>query len=125
MTHFDKLVEELGWERVYPDKFLFITKKKDNDDFHTIAFSTCASYDIGDLEDDRLNKKHIDRFLRAVCCHTKCKEESINWVIPLLTADYYAHRYDFANELIWAKKAMKENDKLTPMKFSSKIRERL
>lgn len=125
MTHFDKLVEELGWKKLHTDKFMFIKKEKGRDDYHTLAFSTCSSYDIEDLEDVRLNKEAIDRFLRAVCCHTKCKEESLNWVIPLLTADYFAHRYDFENELVWAKKAMKENKELTPSQFSSKIREQL
>jgi len=125
MTKFDKLVEEFGWKRLHPDRFMFIKNKKASDDFYTIAFSTCSSYDIEDLNDSRLNKKYIDNFLRAICCHTKSKEESLNWVIPLLTADYYSHRRNFENELVWAKKAMKENKELTPLQFLSRIREQL
>jgi len=108
----------LGWERIYSDKFIFMTKEADKDGYYTIAFSTCGSYD---------DEVYVTRdgFIGGVCCHNKFKKKNRKWAIPMLTADYYAHRRDFNNELIWARKAMKQNKNLTPEHFSKIIREKL
>lgn len=97
---------------------MFITKNADKRGYFTIAFSTCSSYD----DDIYITR---NGFLRGVCCNTKFKEENKEWVTSMLTADYYAHRRDFDNELIWAQKAMKQNKELTPESFSKIIREKL
>ena len=124
MTKFDILLKELGWKRLYKNIGVYF-KNVDKDGYYTVAFSTDASYENFDLDDSRLDRKFVDRFIYVICCHTKFKKLNMKWIKSLLVSDYFAHRKDFKNELIWAKKAMKQNKELTPLQFSLNIRELL
>lgn len=124
MTKFNILLEELGWKRLYKNIGVYF-KDSDKNEYCTIAFSVDASYENFDLNDDRLDKEFVGSFIGVICCHSKFKKSKVKWITPLLVSDYFAHRRDFKNELIWAKKAMKKNKELTPLQFSINIREQL
>lgn len=124
MTKFDILLGELEWKRLYKNIGVYF-KGSDKNGYCTIAFPVDASYENFDLDDDKLDKEFVGSFIRAICCHSKFKKSNVKWITPLLVSDYFAHRRDFKNELVWAKKAMKQNIELTPSQFSINIREQL
>ena len=119
---FNKIAEELGWTRPNKDIFLFV-KEEDKNGYMTAAFPPAIGYD--EFEKKYVNERFVKDILYKICCHTKFKRDKYHFILPMLTADYFSHRSDFKNELIWAKKAMDEEPQLTPKSFSKIIREEL
>jgi len=119
---FNKIAEELGWTRPNKDVFLFV-KEEDERGYMTVAFPPATGYD--EFKEEYVDEVFVNGILYKVCCHTKFKRDKYHFILPMLISDYFAHRYDFKNELIWAKKAMDEEPQLTPKSFSKIIREEL
>ena len=119
---FNKIAEELGWSRPNKDIFLFV-KNEDANEYMTIAFPPATGYE--NFKEEHVDKNFVINTIINICCHTKFKRDKYHFILPMLISDYFAHRYDFKNELIWAKKAMKEQPELTPKHFSATIREEL
>ena len=116
MTNFNKIALDLGWAIPYESVGVYY-KYIDNDNIKAVI-------DIGDYS--RMNEVDTDYVKNTLENHFNkniFKKVNIYWCLPLLASDYFAHKADFENELIWAKKAMKENNKLTPLQFSNIIRE--
>jgi len=124
MNKFDKIAERLGWERLY-NTGVFISKKEDKNGYLTIAFPTATGYNNFDLNDEKISEGFVRHYIYSISCSNKFKPENKSWAIPLMIADYFAHKVDFDNEIIWAKKAMERNKNLTPEHFSLNIREQL
>lgn len=121
-SKFDVIVEELGWNKPYNSVALWYKDSKGGGLIATFDINkTC---DVFIENDDKLTVEYVQGSLNFFP-KTVFSRDSIDWVLPLLASDYFAHREDFENELIWAKKAMKENNKLTSLQFSKQIRERL
>ena len=76
MTKFDNLIEEMGWKRPYKNIGVYF-KSPDKNEYCTIAFPVDASYENFDLNDDRLDKEFVSRFIYSICCHTKFKKSDI------------------------------------------------
>lgn len=125
MNKFLKIAKEIGWEQIEENILVFRSRDKDKNGYYSINFVTCSSYDNFDLNDERISKDFVKNYIMKICCSNKCKEENLNWVEPLIISDYFAHRLDYEKELIWAKKAMKENPKLNIEQFSKQIRTEL
>lgn len=119
MTKFDKLTKKLGWIKPYEDVNLWYQPHKDG---LRACFDINKTFDMWLDNDDKLTieivQGNLNFFPKSIF-----KESSKNWVLPLLASDYFAHRQDFENELIWAKKAIEENSNLTSLQFSKVIRE--
>ena len=121
MTKFDKYTEDLGWLKPYKDVALWYQGHKDG---LRACFDINQTYDICSNNEEILTVEYVQGSLNFFP-KTIFSKRSKNWALPLLASDYFAHRRDFENELIWAKKAMKKNKKLTPLQFSLNIREQL
>jgi hypothetical protein len=121
MTHFDKLTKELGWNKPYKNIPLYtiVNKRGENE----CVFDIGNYYDIS-KDDESLTLEHIKSILNFYP-KTIYESKDSKWVLPMLVSDYHSHRFDWDKELIWAKKTMKQNKKLTPLQFSTKIREKL
>lgn len=118
---FEDIVTELGWIKPYNNVYLWYTNYKDG---LRACFDINRTLDTWSGHEDKLNIEIVKGSLNFFP-KTVFNEDSKSWVLPLLASDYFAHREDYENELVWAKKAMKNNSKLTPLQFSQKIRERL
>ena len=125
MNRFDKIAEELGWKRLYKNITVFMSKSKDKDGYLSINFPCGKHFDDFNFNDERINKTFVNNLISKISCNNKFEESDKSWVVPMMIADYFAHREDYNNELIWAKKAMKENKELKPKHFSFTIREQL
>lgn len=120
MNKFDKIALMLGWDKPYKSIPLWCQE-------HKKGIRACfdINYNYDRFKDDiRIDVDFVKGSLNFYS-KTIFKKENSNWVIPMLVSDYFAHREDWDNELIWAKKAMKQNKKLTPLQFSVNIREKL
>jgi hypothetical protein len=123
MTKFDKIVGKLGWERYRENIFLFVTKAEDSNGYLTCAFPAAEGYD--NFDENKVDKQFVNDLIYKICSHTKFEAKNTKWVLPMLVSDYFAHRFDWDNELIWAKIAMKNNSKFTKKHFSHKIEDKL
>lgn len=115
MTNFNKIALDLGWTIPFENVGLYYR--------YIDGEKIKAVIDIGNY--NSMNKVDIDFVNNTLEKHFNkniFKKENINWCLSLLASDYFAHKADFDNELVWAKKAMKGNSKLTPLQFSSVIR---
>ena len=122
MNKFDTIAEELGWAKPYKNVALWYKNNKKGRLIATFDINKTCDIFIGN--EDKLTVEYVQGSLNFFP-KTIFSRDSIKWVLPLLASDYFAHRLDFENELIWARKAMQENDKLTPLQFSKQIREQL
>ena len=122
MNKFDTIAEELGWAKPYKNVALWYKNNKKGGLIATFDINKTCDIFIGN--EDKLTVEYVQGSLNFFP-KTIFSRDSIKWVLPLLASDYFAHRLDFENELIWARKAMQENDKLTPLQFSKQIREQL
>jgi len=122
MKKFDNIVKDLGWTKPYENVALWY--KDDKSGRLKAVFDINKTCDMVVGNEDKLTVEYVQGslnfFPKAIF-----NQDSVNWVLPLLASDYFAHREDFENELIWAKKAMKKNKELTPLQFSFNIREQL
>jgi len=109
----ESYLKSLGWERVYKGIDLFRRRE-------FIAFPP-VPFDFSTL----ITEKYTRMFIYNICCHTIISEEDQHFGIPILVSDFFAHRGDMDNELIWATVAMKENPNIKPTMFSLKIRDKL
>lgn len=115
MTNFNKITLDLGWTIPYENVGLYY-KYIDSDKIKAVI-------DIGNYSSmDSVDTDFVNNTLEKHFNKNIFKKENINWCLPLLASDYFAHKADFDNELFWAKKAINENNKLTPLQFSSAIR---
>lgn len=122
MVKFDKIVEELDWVKPYENVALWYKNNKSGG--LKAVFDINKTCDIFINNEDKLTVEYVQGSLNFFP-KTVFSQDSMNWVLPLLASDYFAHREDFENELLWAKKAMKENKELTSLQFSLNIREQL
>jgi hypothetical protein len=120
MTKFDNFVSETTWIKPYTKIPIWYQEKTD---YILCCFDINNNYDIF-KNDKRLTKEFVVGSLNFYP-KSKFKYTSKNWALPMLVSDYFAHKSDFKNELIWAKKAIKHNSNLTSLQFSFQIRDRL
>lgn len=123
MNKFDEIAKELGWTKPYKTVSLWYRNYKRDSEKLIAVFDINSTYDLFKNEirlDEKYVKGSLNFFPQSIF-----EKANKKWILPLLSSDYFAHRGDFKNELIWAKKAMKQNKKLTPLQFSLQIREQL
>lgn len=118
MTQFNKIAKDLGWIQPYEKVGLYYKEKDGN---YLKAVIDIGNYSGMKNVDELYVKNTLEKWFNK----NIFEKENSDWVLPMLASDYFAQKADFENEIIWAKKAMKENNKLTPLQFSSKIREQL
>jgi hypothetical protein len=123
MTKFNTILCKLGWERYDDDVFLFVTKGTDIHGYITCAFPVSKDYE--EFNEENLDEQVVYNIIYNLCSHTKFKPDASSWVIPLLISDYFSQRMDWENGLVWAKKAMESNPKLTKEQFTHKIQDKL
>jgi hypothetical protein len=121
MMKFDNLALELGWEKPFQEIPLYTTVNKKGK--NECVFDIGHHYDTA-KDDERLTLEHIKSLFRFYP-KTVFEDKDRDWVLPMLASDYYAHRFDWDNELVWAKISMDNNKELKPTCFSSKIRDKL
>jgi hypothetical protein len=122
MNVFDKITKELGWKK--PFKKIPLYTKSQSDDCDRCVFDINNTYDI--FKDDmRVDENFVKDSINSYFPSTIYKKDDSKWVLFMLASDYYAHKFDWNNELIWAKKAIKVNNKLSAKNFSNKIKDKL
>lgn len=118
---FDKFAKELGWYQPYKNIPLYTKADKNNlkcvFDMNKRYFQLCSASNL-DIE-------YVDMYLDRWLSKNIYDIKDSKWIMPLLVADYYAHDFDWENEIKWAKKAIKINKEVTPKWFSSIIRDKL
>jgi hypothetical protein len=120
-SKFDKIALELGWSKPNEEVPLWFREHKKG--LLKAVFDINNNYDIF-KNHEKIDNDFVNHSLNF-CPSSIFKKENENWCIPLLSSDYFAHKNDFENELFWAKKAMEQNENLTPLQFSKQIRHRL
>jgi hypothetical protein len=120
---FLRIASELGWEQVEEDVMVF--KRASKDDYVDVNFVTCQSYDNFDLDDERIDSTFVNNYICKIGCCNKVKKEHIAWGIPLLISDYFGHRGNREEELLWAKKAVGVKLDLFPNAFPRHLADKL
>lgn len=96
MNDFDKICIKLGYKKPYEEIPLFL---KERDNYYNIAVFDVENYYTDDPITEDQVKNILNFYPRSVY-----KKESEENILPRLVADYYAYRYDWANELKWREK---------------------
>jgi len=99
---FDTIAEELGWNKPYNNVALWYKNSKKSELIATFDINKTCDMFIGN--EDKLTIEYIQGSLNFFP-KTIFSRDSIKWILPLLASDYFSHREDFENELIWAKKS--------------------
>lgn len=123
MKKFLKIALELGWEQV--EEGVMVFKKEDKEGYVNINFVTQGSYDNFDLSDERIDINFVNNYICKIGCCNKVNKTNLKWAIPLLISDYYGHRQNKAEEIVWAKKAIKVKPDLFPKAFPKYLADRL
>lgn len=121
MVEFDKIAADLGWIKPYADIDLWY---KIGDEWYTAVFEMSDIVSSTRRFGELITEDTVRRTMVALPT-TKFKEKDIDWVLPLLTCDYFFWRRDFEQELKWAKIAMSKNSKLEKEAFSKHIQDKL
>lgn len=121
MSKFDDLAADLGWIKPYSDIHLWY---RPSSDLYTAVFYMADIYESYVVTEELLTSDIVGKGLEIMPT-TKFKKESLDWVVPMLISDYFYHKRDFENELIWAKKTIQINPKINVNSFSSRIQDKL
>ena len=121
-NRFVEIAKELGWDQI--EEGILVFKKVSPiwvDTTYVISFVTDPSYDNFDPNGSEINTEFVSRYIERIGCTNFVRGEILAWKEAILVSDYFYHRRDFKNELIWARKAMKINPDLKPSRFSKTI----
>lgn len=121
MEKFDNIVEQLGWIKPYSEIDLWY---REGGEWYTCVFEMADMVSSTRKFEELLTEDVVRRTIESLPT-TKFKEKNIEWILPMLVADYFWHKRDFEQELKWAQTAIDKNSKIEKTAFSKYVEERL